>query len=132
MNFKENYLAWHPDHIACRYLTDGPLGVGSVIYFEENLHGKLHKLKVKITKIERYSRIEYKFFMGLKGMFAVQPKNDRSSIFTAELHFGTAIPVASILVDLFLKTFLSRQLKAIEQHMREEGENLKRILERRN
>lgn len=129
MNLRENYRAWHPDHTDCRYLTDGPLGQGSVIYIEENLHGKPHKLKLKITKLERYSRIEYTTIMGAKGVFAVEPKDERSSVFTAELHFGTRIPVISILVDILLIIFLSRQLKAIEQHMVEEGINLKRGLE---
>ena len=45
-HFKENVHAWHPDHVECRYLTYDPLGEGSVIYIEEYLHGKLHKLGV--------------------------------------------------------------------------------------
>jgi len=130
MGFQENFYAWHPDHTDCRYLTDGPLGEGSVIYIEEKLHGKPHKLKMKITKLERYSRMEYTTIMGTKGVFSIEPKNDRSSIFTAELNFGTKIPVISILVDLFMKTFLSQPLEGIKKHMVEEGVNLKKMVER--
>ena len=41
-------------------VAEGPLREESVIYVEEYLHGKLHKLKLRITKIEPNSRIEYK------------------------------------------------------------------------
>jgi hypothetical protein len=68
--------------------------------------------------------------MNTKGVFAIEPENDRSSIFTAELNFGTSIPVISILVDLFMKTFLSQPLEGIKKHMVEEGVNLKKMVER--
>ena len=59
VHFKENFHAWRPDHVVCRYLTEAPLREGSVIYIEEYLHGKLHKLRLHITKMELNSRIEY-------------------------------------------------------------------------
>ena len=49
VHFKENFHAWHSDHVGCRYLTEAPLGEGSAIYVEEHLRGKLHKLKLRIT-----------------------------------------------------------------------------------
>lgn len=132
LHFRENYLAWHPDHTVCRYLTDGPLGIGSVIYIEEILHGRLHKLKLRITRLEPYSLIEYHTFIGTKGLFIFEQKNASFTLFTAELRFGLDIPILGKLLDAILRIILSRQLTDIHQHMREEGENLKRIIEQKS
>jgi hypothetical protein len=128
LNFKENFHAWHPDHVECRYLTSGPLKENSIIYIEEHLHGELHKLKLHITKIQPYSRIEYKTFMGTKGIFIIESR-ETGTLFTAELHMGTKIPLLGKLVDKIMQMFLSRHLEGLQQHMAEEGQNLKRILE---
>ena len=129
VHFKENFYAWHPGHVECRYLGESPLAGGSVIYIEEYLHGKLHKLKLQITKIEPNSRIEYKTFLGTKGVFTIEPRGT-NTLFTAEMHMGTNIPLFSSLVDKIMQRFMSRQLEGIKQHMVEEGQNLKRILEK--
>jgi len=128
VHFEENFRAWHPNHVECRYLTEGPLTEGSVIYIEEYLHGKLHKFKFEITKVEPNSRIEYKTFLGTKGVFIIEPRG-ANSIFTAEIHIGTNIPLLGSLVDRIMWIFMSRQLEGIKQHMVEEGQNLKRIME---
>jgi len=128
VHFKENFPAWHPDHVECRYLTPGPLREDSVIYIEEYLHEKLHKLKLRITKIEPNSRIEYKTFMGTTGVFIVEPRG-AETLFTAEMHVGTKIPLVGELIDRIMRIFLSRQLEGINRHIAEEGQNLKRLLE---
>lgn len=128
IHFKENFHAWHPDHVECRYLNfEGTPEEGSVIYIEEYLHGKLHKLKLQITKIEPNSRIEYKTLMGTLGVFIIEPRG-ANSLFTAEMHMGTKIPLLGSLMDGLLRLFLRRQLEGIKQHMAEEGQNLKGIL----
>ena len=98
LNFKENYYAWHPDHVECHYLTPGPFKEKSTIYIEEYLHGKLHKLKLHITKIQPNSRIEYKTFLGTKGIFIIEP-GETGTLFTAEMHMGTTIPLFGKLRD---------------------------------
>jgi hypothetical protein len=128
LNFRENFYAWHPDHVECHYLTPGPLKENSVIYIEEYLHGELHKLKLHITKIQPNSRIEYKTFFGTKGIFIIEPR-ETGTLFTAELHMGTRIPLLGKLVDRTMWMFLSLHLEGLQQHMAEEGQNLKRILE---
>jgi len=56
----DSYRAWHKeDHVSLRWLKGQPWVEGSVIYAEEYIHGKLHKLKFKITKIVPNERIEY-------------------------------------------------------------------------
>ena len=128
LNFKENFYIWHPDHVECRYLAPGPLKENSVIYFEEYLHGKLHKLKLRITLINPDSRIEYKTFMGTKGVFVMEP-GGATTLFTAEMYMGSNMPVLGKIMDIIILKLLSRQLKGIRQHMVEEGQNLKKILE---
>ena len=128
VHFKENFHAWHPDHVECRYLTDGPLEEGSIIYIEEYLHGELHKLKLHITKIQLNSRIEYKTFLGTKGIFIIEQVKT-GTLFTAEMHMGTTIPLLGKLRDKIMRMFFSRQLEGLQKHMAEEGQNLKMILE---
>jgi len=131
VHFKENFHAWHPDRVECRYLTSGPLREGSVIYLEEYLHGKLHKLKLHIRRIEPNARIEYKTFLGTKGVLIIEPRG-ASSLFTAEMHMGINTPLFRSLVDRIMGIFMSRQLEGIKQHMREEGQKLKTVLEEGN
>lgn len=124
VHFEENYLAWHPDHVKCRWLEEEPFEEGSILYYEEYIHGKLHKIKSKITKIEENKRIEFKnlFPMSIlspKGSFIIEPKGD-SCIFTATLSFRFGW--------LFSKLAKNR-VEAVKKHMKEEGENLKRLLE---
>jgi len=114
--------------VECRYLTEGPLSEGSAIYIEEYLHGKPHKLRLHITKMELNSRIEYNTFLGTKGVFIMEPEG-AGLLFTAEMHMGVDLPLVGGLVDRIMGIFMSRQLQGMEKHIREEGQNLKTILE---
>jgi hypothetical protein len=127
----DSYRAWHQkDHVSLRWLKGRPWAEGSVIYAEEYIHGKLHKLKFKITKIVPNKRIEYvpasrflrKFFP--KNEFKIEQKGE-SSLFIA---LGT-YRVGWIGKTLFKKT-IEKSLSSVKKHMKEEGENLKRILEK--
>ena len=51
------------------------------------------------------------------------------TLFTAEMHLGTTIPLLGKLRDGIMRMFFPRQLEGLKQHMAEEGQNLKRILE---
>lgn len=129
VNFRENFYIWHPAHVDCRYLTDSPpVNEGSTIYIEEYLHGKLHKLKLHTTRVEPNSLIEYETFMGTKGFFFMEPRGT-ITLFTAELRMGTDTPLIGNVIDRVMMAFFSRQLEGLKQHMVEEGQNLKRILE---
>ena len=128
IHFKDNFMAWHPDHVRCWYLEDGPLGEGSVFYVQEYLHKKVMTLEFHVTKLEPYSRIEYKIPPVVKGAFIVEERGS-SVLFTAEICFGTKAPLLGRLLDKVLHIFIGRRLKALKQHMVEEGRNLKKILE---
>ena len=126
----ESYRAWHQkDHVSFRWLKGKPWAEGSVLYAEEYLHGKLHKLKFEIIKIDRGRRIEYaptsrflrKYFP--KNEFIIEQK-DKSCLFTAS---GTCL--VGKLGKIFFKKKIENGLSSVRKHMREEGENLKKILE---
>ena len=56
----ESYRAWHhEDHVALSWLKGQPWEEGSVVYAEEYIDGKLHKLKFVVTKVVPNKEIEY-------------------------------------------------------------------------
>jgi len=125
-----SYRAWHPaDHVALRWIRGNPYEEGSVAYAEEYLHGKLHKLKFRISKIVPNREIEYAPLSRLlriffpKNRFEIEPSGD-GCIFTAEVHLRIG-RIAKALA----KRKLDVGVSSVRKHMKEEGENLKRILE---
>ena len=126
----ESYRNWHPeDHVALRWTNGKPWEEGSVVYAEEYIHGKLHKLKFVVTKVVPDELIEYapvSRFLRIyfpKNTFSVQIKGD-TCIFTA-----TATYRIGWLIKTFAKKSLDRGLSSVRKHVKEEGENLKKILE---
>ena len=122
---KETYRAWHPDHVEFIWLKGESFQEGSIVYCEEYLHGELHKLKFQVTKQVRDRLIEYRplfpwslFAPG--NQFILEPSGHDSCVFTA---------TGSLRGGPLFRKLGKRQLDATWQHMKEEGENLKRILE---
>ncbi|HUW97040.1 MAG TPA: SRPBCC family protein [Anaerolineae bacterium] len=128
IHFRENFDAWHPDHVRCWYLEEGPLGEGSVFYVEEYVGEELLTLQFLVTRLVEYSRIEYAVPRMASGAFIMEPRDSNTS-FTAEIYFGTAMALLGALLDKILKRFMSHRLRALEEHMVDEGRNLKIILE---
>jgi len=103
--------------------------VGSVLYAEEYMHGKLHKLKFVISKIVPEREIVYVpmirllrfYFPGNR--FVIEPAAE-GCMFIAEASFR----LGKIFKWLAGRK-LERGLQSAKKHMREEGENLKKILE---
>ncbi len=124
---KVEYRAWHPDHVDLRWTRGKPFAVGSIVCFEENLHGKLHKARFLCTRVLPDEMIEYRplFPWSLympRCTFEIKPTRNDSSIFTAtiELRMG----------PLFKKSG-QKKIMAIRKHMKEEGDNLKKLMEQR-
>ena len=126
----DSYRTWHnEDHVSFQWLKGRPWEKDSILYAKEYIHGKLHKLKFKITEIVTNQRIEYtptscfvrKFFP--KNEFIIEPKGD-SCRFIAK---GT-YRIGKI-GKIFFKGSIEKALSSVKKHMREEGENLKNILE---
>ena len=129
------FQSWHPeDHVECRYLKGSPLEEGSLLYFEVYLLGKLQKAKYYITKVEPNSRIEYRMgfplsLLGAGGAFIMEPQGT-NSLFIQDVYMGTKIPLLGVAVDKLVQIFFGRLNEAFEQHMAEEDQNLKRIMEK--
>jgi hypothetical protein len=127
----ESYRAWHhEDHVALRWLKGQPWEEGSVACSEEYLHGKIHRFKFKVTKVVPNKEIEYapvsrlirRFFP--KNRFSIEQKGE-TCVFKASGIFRHGR-----LIKTFFKKQLEQNLASVKQHMKEEGENLKRILEK--
>ncbi len=123
-HFVENYKSWHPDHVNAKWVKGKKFEKGSILYAEEYFGGRLEKLSFKITNCIENELIEYKLsfpesIICSGGSFAIQPSGNES-IFTATLTFP--------LGRLFLK-IAKQRAEALRTHMKEEGENLKSLLE---
>lgn len=120
-----NYLRWHPAHRLFRWERGQGLEEGVVFYFEEVIGGKLMKKRVEFTRIELNRHVEFTFANRIlrlilpRLLFHIEPEAGGAR-FTAEIHLRTG-PIGAWLNR--------REFAAVQQHMREEGENLKRILE---
>jgi len=124
----QEYVSWHPDHVACRALKGSMLQVGSEVECQEYLHGKLHSMRFRPMRVDPGRRMEYEIIALGKGAFEAVPKDEEIE-FVAELHLGSNTPIVGRLIDAALRAFFSRRLEAMRQHTLEEGQNLKRIIE---
>ena len=130
---KEACLAWHPDHVDLRWIKGEPLQEGSILYAEEYLHGRLYRLKLRVTKVVPNRVIEYRSLFPFSilapgNTFLVEPKGENSCIFTAMV--GLRRLRLPRLPSRKLRKNYKYRIEAIQQHMKEEGENLKRALEK--
>jgi hypothetical protein len=122
---EEYFKRWHKDHVKCQWCKGKPFEIGSVLYIEEYLHGELHKMTFLGTKLEPNRKIEYRLFLPTsiicpKGSFSIEPKGD-SCIFTATLSFR---------LGWLFSIVAKGRVEAIKKHMKEEGENLRKLLEK--
>jgi uncharacterized protein YndB with AHSA1/START domain len=119
----QHYRQWHPDHRDCYWLEGDHMEEGSVLYAEEILHNKLHKLRYRITRVEPGRSVEFKLLgsIGLlvpRGIFSITPTASGCR-FTATLYSPAG---------WLLQRLMPRQVSALVKHQQEEGESLQRIL----
>lgn len=124
----QEYVSWHPDHVACHVVKGSLLQPGCEIKCQEFLHGQLHTLRLRLTRVDPGKRIEYMIPGFGRGAFEVISEEDKVE-FVAELGLGSTLPIVGPLIDAVLRTLLRPRLEAMRQHMREEGQNLKKIIE---
>lgn len=130
----EHYLAWHPSHVSCRYLKKHTLETGAVLCIEETLHGKLHKLHFHITGVIPHQGFTYRVKPGVRGGFLFlehELENEEGVDVEAKILIGCNIPLVCHFVDLVLQLFFSSRIKDLKQHMKEEGINLRNLLEQK-
>ncbi len=124
LHIAENYLEWHPSHIKAGWETETASQVGSILYAEEDIDGDFLKMRSKLTKLipnrlYRFKTVGFLKFILAGGSFEIEP-SENGSIFTATLDFH---------MGKFLSKIIKKKVQQITQHMIEEGENLKKILE---
>jgi hypothetical protein len=100
---------------------------GAVLNVEEELHGRLHRLSLQTTEIVPNRLLRYSSW-GLRGAFLLEKANGGTR-FTATLGFGVAMPLLGRIADRVLGRVFATRLAAVQEHMQEEGRNLKRLLE---
>jgi len=121
----EHYLAWHPDHVAFRWTKGQGLKPGVEFYFEEYIGGKLLKKTVRFTRIEPERYIEFEPTWWLMRLlmprlsFEIRPQGV-GCLFIARIPIRTG-PIGARLNR--------REFDAVRRHMKEEGRNLKQMLE---
>ena len=120
----DHYTDWHPDHVSAEWVEGEPNGVGSVLEAVEYIGGHKETLRFVMTAIDAPRRMTYRIrgmhSMVLRGGgFAIAADGDGSA-FTATIdcRFGG-----------MLERFVPRRIAALRAHVREEGVNLKRLVE---
>jgi hypothetical protein len=120
----DHYTEWHPDHVSAYWVTGKPNEVGSVLEAVECVGGRREKLRFEMTDIDvphvmRYRILGPHSLILPGGAFSIDSDGD-SSVFTASIQYR----FGGILDRLF-----ARRAGALRAHMREEGANLKRLVE---
>ena len=121
----DNYTSWHSNHITARWIRGNNFKPGSVLYMEEYMGNHIEKLKFKTAQAIPHKLIRFKAMFPenlilSEGSFQFQEQN-ASTIFTATLSFR---------FEALLALLFKKKVKLIRQHMKEEGINLKAIMER--
>lgn len=121
----QNYLRWHPDHVLFRWENDSRLRVGAEFYFEETIGGELLRKRVRFTRIEpgrviEFAPVSFLFRLFLPRITFRIAQQDGQCTVMQEIRIRIG-PIGAALNK--------RQFEAVRRHMREEGENMKRILE---
>jgi len=125
LKFAENYCEWHPSHIISYWEKGEPNKVGSILYSEENIKGELLKMRLRVIDLIPNKLIKFKTVGSLKllligGTFEIE-NSKNGSFFIATLDFR---------MGKFLSKIAKKTVGEISQHMIEEGQNLKLILEK--
>jgi hypothetical protein len=124
MHFVENYRAWHPDHISAHWTKGRNFEIGSILHTEEYIGDQKETIRFRTTWVITDRLIKYQLLFPHSlicsgGSFRFESQNG-STLFIATLSFR---------MSRILKVFFNKKFKAIRKHMREEGANLKQILE---
>ncbi|MBU7022107.1 MAG: SRPBCC family protein [Theionarchaea archaeon] len=127
-NLEQNYTSWHPEHVVFKWTEGPPMESGSAWYAEEVSLGKLKKLKGTIDEVIPNRKIVFKnvFPVSLvspRFEWHIEPTGS-NSVFTAINYLR-----AEGLYRTIARETMETAIKASRKHMKEEGENLRKILE---
>lgn len=122
----KHYVDWHPDHHAFRWIEGNQLAVGTVFYFEETIGGHPQNKAMRFIEIEPNRLLVFEpmnWFIRLlmpRLSFGMEPLDAESCEFVAKIHLRVG-PLGQRLN--------AKEFNAVRKHMREEGENLKQMVE---
>ncbi len=129
VNIDSLYKIWHPkDHVFCRVLSGSLSRKGCCFHFLEFICGFPFYLIARVTDIRENEYIEYvpSFPFSLlkigKAYFRIEKISANQSKLVAYVEYGNKF--FDKIVNFLVKT------SAAKKHMEEEGENLKKYLER--
>lgn len=125
-DIERHYPLWHPGHIACDYIKGKTLEEGAVLFCQERVGGRARKYRMRLTRVVAGECVEYTLGPGLAGAYRVQPAG-AGARFISELRLG--LPLAAGVQDLLLRRLAGDRIAALEQHLAEEGANLKVMVE---
>ena len=122
-----NYERWHPDHVTFRWVDGEGLREGAEARFEERIAGQVQHRTVRFTAVDPGRYIEFRPTSRLVALLVPRIS------FTIEPHEGGCELTRRIAVRTgpIGARLNRREFDAVRTHMREEGENLKAILEGR-
>ncbi|MFW2340698.1 MAG: SRPBCC family protein, partial [Acidimicrobiia bacterium] len=124
VHLTDHYTEWHPDHVSAVWERGQPNQIGSVMCAVEKIGDKRETLRFEMTFLEPPAKYEYRIkgphsIVLPGGGFEIRP-DAGGSIFTATISYRFGVLVEWI---------LRRRTGSLRDHMREEGENLKQIIE---
>lgn len=100
------YTLYCPDeHIKCKYIRGNPLEEGSILYFEEYIAGKKHKLKYKVHRVIDNKNVIFKALFprsifNIKVIFKVKEINN-DIYFSRRIQLGTKTAFVGEIIDSF-------------------------------
>ena len=122
----DHYTQWHPDHVSAEWLKGRPNDVGSILRVVELLDGRREELSFELAEVDPPLRMGYRILgphalLLPGGAFTVSPA-DGGSMFAASIQYR---------FGAITERVFRRRLTVLGAHMREEGVNLKRMVEAR-
>ena len=121
----DDYLRWHPDHLSFRWVAGRGIAEGVTFHFEERIAGKLLRKTVRLTRVLPGRLIEF------------APTNRLFRLILPSIAFAIEIDGAEVIVRQAIRLRIGplgawlnrREFAAVARHMREEGLNMRRLLE---
>jgi len=129
-----NYKKWHPrDHILYRLLKGDMAHAGSEAYFQEHLGTFTLRLRYRLIKARFPEYLEYAAAFPLsllragKASFTIASLDAHHTQLTAYAEYGYTVPVLGNLIEAIAGLVVNQA--DIVQHVHEEGEYMKALLE---
>ena len=127
----ERYADLHPEHLRWHTLRGEPLSEGAVVFADEWIGPRRLSARLFICNVEEGRSFSYRIgfpasLVRAGGSFRLSPIGERECELVEEVHLGFRVPLIGSLVDRVLTFVLP--LAELRRHIREEGENLARLL----